>query len=549
MFVLIVAASIAWGALGSAAEAQRRGTGRRSRPDAERAGFTLESLSRPGGMTADDAAQRAMEVAPDLARARARARAANAAAGQALTRLVPRVLVRGRYTRLSDVDNGTLVPSPTPEQRQRQQMLLMGVDDPEARQLWQGTLTQQQELAEFRVPVIRDNFFLRAEASYPVTDLFLSILPAYRASRDVAEARDLQMSAERATVALQGREVFYGLVRARGALAVAEASLEQAQASEKNMQALVRTGAAAGVDLRRVEAQVASAKVGVARSKAQVALARTRVRSFLNLERSENIELGEDLTSRPPSLAADLEPLIARAFEQRAELQAIRALVQARDRQARARAGQRWPSVFVAAGVDYANPNQRVFPPVAEFRTTWDVSVQVEWSPNDFAERHFAYDVARADAARARADLEALEDGIRQEVTAAYEGRVAAEASFEAATAGVAAAEESYRARSLQLAAGRAVTTDLLEADADLSRARLELLTAAIDRRLAHARLERAIGGSTAAASEAAASEAKAPSAVESSGDAGSGGAPEASSERSGEDGSGGSAAGASSER
>jgi outer membrane protein TolC len=460
----------------------------------EKAGFTLQSLRASGGMTADEAARRATEVAPELDKARRAAESAEASAAKAMVGFFPRVEVEGRYSRVNEIDQEPIVPPQTDEERQRQQMLVQGVDDPDAQTLWQGTLSQQQALSDFRVPIFQNQFALSGTVSYPVTDLFLTILPSYRAADDVAEARELQAEAKQSQIALRGREVFYAYVRARGSLEVAQAALEQAKVNERNTKALVRAGAAPGVDLRRMEARLASARVRVARARSRVAETKHQVRVFLDLPQDERIGMGEDLTGTPPPIKEDRQALLRRALEQRAEIQALRRLTDARDSQSRAQAGRRWPNLVLQAGIEYSNPNPRVFPPVDEFRTSWDVNVLLRWSPNDLAKHHFSYRAADAEAGQAQADLAALEDAIRQEVVQAYEGRVAADRAREAAEAGVEAAEESYRARVVQLRAGRAVTSDLIEADADLSRARLQLLDAAINQRLAWARLKHAIG-------------------------------------------------------
>ena len=59
---------------------------------------------------------------------------------------------------------------------------------------------------------------------------------------------------------------------------------------------------------------------------------------------------------------------------------------------------------------------------------------------------------------------------------------------------GLAAAQESYRARRLLYQNGRATTVELLDAETDLTRARLDALGARIDERVASVRLAYALG-------------------------------------------------------
>jgi outer membrane protein TolC len=206
------------------------------------------------------------------------------------------------------------------------------------------------------------------------------------------------------------------------------------------------------------------------------------------------LAIGEDLTLPVQAVTGTRDALVQQALDRRQELRALLLLVEGNESLATARAGQRWPRLAVQGNLDYANPNQRVFPQEERFDATWDVSAVLTWSPSDLFTANAEVAQASAQAEQARADIEALSDGVRLEVTQAYETHASASAQLEAATAGIAAAEESYRVRQQQLAAGAAATSEVIDAEAELSRARLQYLDAQIDVRIARARLLRAIG-------------------------------------------------------
>ena len=93
-----------------------------------------------------------------------------------------------------------------------------------------------------------------------------------------------------------------------------------------------------------------------------------------------------------------------------------------------------------------------------------------------------------------QADMARLEDAVRLEVAQAFEELRSAQLAFEASKVGLHAAEESYRVRFDQLQAGAAVTSDVIDAEAELTRARLEVVDAAIGVRLARDRLDASVG-------------------------------------------------------
>jgi len=447
-----------------------------------------------GGLTAEDAARRAVATAPSLDSARAQLTAAQSGAQRALQAFVPRVELSGRYTRLSEITPPSLFGDPAVLRQQLEQARIVAgmVSDPAAQQLFLANIAGQEAQANFTFPVILDQFALGASLTVPVTDLFLQVWPAYEAADGAARAVRYQIRARASEVAQQAREAFYAYARARGALAIATAAVAAVEMQEDLVEALVRAGTTAHVDLARVQAQVAAAHVAALRTEAGVRIAETAVRTLLHSE--DPVAIGEDLLAPVPPPEASREALVAQALTHRAEPLALRTAIGARGRQIDAAEGSRWPHLVLVGNLTYANPNQRFIPQSSVFRETWDVSAVLTWSPNDFFTGERVADDARAQRGQAEADLRALEDGIGLQVTQAYENLRAAQAAMQAAEAGVAAAEEALEVRTQQYRAGATIITEVILAVNERARAELDLLNAALDARVARAQLDRAIG-------------------------------------------------------
>ncbi|MEM9864833.1 MAG: TolC family protein, partial [Myxococcota bacterium] len=446
-----------------------------------------------GGLTADDAAARAILTAPSMARAETAVAIAEAGARRTWQALFPRLDLSFRYTRLSDVDlpplGGGLI---TPEQEAVFRTGIDGVQDPAARGLWNGLVDGLANDQAFSFPVILNNYAFRASVTYPVSDLFFTILPAYRAQESGIEAQEAQLDVERAQVALRAREAFYEVIRARANASVAQKSLEQAEANRDRVAALVEGGALARVELLRLQAQVAQARVGISQADSGVQVAEHALRVLLHIERSEPVRIGEDLRAVPPPFEDDVNEVVERALEQRVEVQALERAVTAQERAIRAELGRRYPQLALQANLDYANPNNRIIPQREEFDATWDLSIVLSWSPNDFGSARQRVIEAQAQVTQLETDMDALRDGVRIEVEQAVAQYEAARAGLEAAEAGLVAAEETRRVRVAQLDAGAAVTADLVDAETDLTRARLSMVNTTIDLHLLRARLVRA---------------------------------------------------------
>ena len=453
----------------------------------------LMALGKPGGLTADQAVERAVASAPTLERSAAAVRAAEAGARRAWQAFFPQLEVSARYTRLSPIDQpsfgGALIDE---ESLPAARALVAAVDDPEAQQLWSSLIDAFGNSEAFEFPVILNQYLIRATGTVPVSDYFLTILPNYRAAQALVTVGEAQAQAERAQVAFRARETYYQLARARSAQVIANKAVEQAQAHRARMARLVEGGAAARVDLMRLDAQRAQSEVLAVRARSGARIAERALQ--LLMHEDAPITLAGDLSVDPSARVPAVDAMTQRALRQREELQTLRALVAAREARTRATLGRRWPQLFVQGNVDIANPNQRIIPQVEEFRATWDVSVVLRWSPNEMGDARAAAAEARAQLEQARADMSGLTDAVRLEVEEAHATVEASRLAYEAARLGLTAAEEQHRVRQAQLEAGAVVTSDLLDAEADLTRARLQWVDAAIDHQVSRARLDRSVG-------------------------------------------------------
>jgi outer membrane protein TolC len=430
-------------------------------------------------LSSDQVAKRAAETAPSVAKAEAAARKAALAAEQANVALYPRLDLEARYTLLSKV--------PTPK---------FGEELAEALAMLNpgGMMANQNQRNPFETQMHTGLF--QARLTYPVSALFFSIIPRYKAAQKSAEAQKLQSKVQAHTVSLQAREAYYNYARARATLMVAKSAQAQAEAHQRDVDALVNAGSLAKVELMRADAQVATAKVAVSRTAGAVATARSALFTLAHLEGQEDITISDDLRAELPALTENTDALLAKALANRSELRQLRISLEAIEHNVDAAQGAELPQFNVGGTAELSNPNQRYFGSPFEWHESWSLFANVTWSPNDWQSNGKVADQARADLAQTLADLESLEDALRIEVTQAYEDYNAARAALESSRAGIAAAEESYRVRREQFRAGAAVAIDVIDAENDLTRARLDLINAIIDMRIAKARLDRAVEAS-----------------------------------------------------
>ncbi len=138
-----------------------------------------------------------------------------------------------------------------------------------------------------------------------------------------------------------------------------------------------------------------------------------------------------------------------------------------------------------------------MFPQAEVFKFTWLAGVQLTWQLGDSLTAYTNEKARAAEAAELRADRENLVNSARIDVLNAQQAVQLALLSLRTSQTGLAAAEESYRVRKELLSAERATAVELVDAETDLTRARINALNARVDLRVALAELAHATGDDT----------------------------------------------------
>lgn len=438
------------------------------------------------GMTNDEASRLAIDGAPDLAAAEAAVSAAETSVTAAIVAILPTLSLSARYTRLRPINNGPLVSSP--EGSPPLGALVQDVQDPAARGLWSG-------LVDAQIPFFANQFSFDAVLQIPVSEIFLSLLPALEAAHAGVDAAEAQREVTRQDLDRRAREAFYGYVRARALVALAAQRLLDSQEELRLAERARELGAARESERLRAQAGLAQAEAGVAQAQASIAAAAEALRALTQLPEDEELAIAEDVTRDLPPVGETLVSLTSSARELRAESRALQEATRAQRQAQTAAEGQRWPSLRLGLGAQVANPNQRFVPQREQFDTTWDFSVVVAWSPNRTVVADSQASAAAAEALRLQAELDRFYLGLRAQVAQAWSADRSAAALVAAARANLAAANEAYRARRAELAAGQSRFADVLDAERELTAARVSLVEASVAARVARVRLRYATGG------------------------------------------------------
>ncbi len=340
-------------------------------------------------------------------------------------------------------------------------------------------------------PDVPDNFRTRLDLQWPIytggrTDALA------RAARAEREATGEDLAAARADLRLEITRAFWALVTAGETERVIARSLETLTAHVRDLRNRLDQGLIPPNDVLTAEAQQSRERLLTIESR------NTRAAAEADLQRLLGIDEPGTITPVVPGgetpVVSDAGALVEAAKAARPERRALEdRLGGAQARADAARAGS-LPQVAVTGGYDYARPNARIFPRAADWRTSWDVSVNATWLLWDGGRRRA--DEAEADAAvrAARSRVGEFDRQVTFEVRQRVLDVESSRAAIEAATDGVRAATEARRVVGERFAAGVATSTDVLDAEVALLQAGLDRTRAVASARLADARLARAVG-------------------------------------------------------
>lgn len=440
----------------------------------------------PTGLTADQVATRAAQTSFTARAAEANLRGAAARVDAAWAAFLPRLTTTARYTRLSDFRVPSLsggYNSLATTQAPTDPRAPVPVD-----------VTKAVVAPPFSFPLVLDNYLLQANITVPISDYFLRINQNYTAAVRSKDAYRFDAITAKAQAASDGKMAYYTWLRARGSIIVAVQALNDQKNHLRDAQNQFQAGNASRADVLRAETAVTAAELTVERATNLMELSEKQMRVAMHANEGEVFVQGEALDTPMLPIVGNIKQLTLEALSTRFEVKSIDANAEAARQQAAAQRAQYYPQVSAFADGIYANPNPRKFPASPEWFPTWDLGAQIIWSPNDtLAARGLTADVESRAAALA-AQRGAVRDGIEIEVVQAYQAVKEADFSISAGKRELASAQEAYRVARELFNNGRATSTTLTDAETELTRARLDVLNAGIDARVARIRLDHALG-------------------------------------------------------
>jgi outer membrane protein len=300
----------------------------------------------------------------------------------------------------------------------------------------------------------------------------------------------IERVATRREIALRTVQAYYGVLEAMRLASVADDSVVQLEAQERQARSQFTNGVIGKNDMLRASLALANARQRAIQTRGQVQIQRGQLATVMGRPVDESIEPVPVTGDPPPTDEATMEAAEHDALARRVEVHALDEKIE-QARQSKSVAKEMLYPTINAVGSYMLLGGSLIKPPVNVFygglNASWDVW---DWGTTTSG-------IAKADAQinQALAARKKLADTIQSEARQAFVNAATARDALVVARAAVTQAEENYRIVTKQFEASAATSFDMVDAEALLTQARGQVETTLYDALIAQATLKKATGG------------------------------------------------------
>jgi outer membrane protein TolC len=371
-----------------------------------------------------------------------------------------------------------------------------------------ASYTRTNHVTEFSVPQpggsrlvvypdIPDNFMSRMSFQWPIyTSGRIDALE--RAAIAEAQAAGADIETTRADLRLEIVRAYWAAATAREAVRVLEESAVRVEAQVTDARNRFEVGLIPPNEVSSLEAQRSRERAQLIEASNLRESALIDLRRLIGASAESVIELAESLDQGAQGARGDqgaVTDLVKQALEARPERKALQLRIGGAEARKEAALTGTKPTVAFTGGVDYANPNPRIFPRKGEWQESWDVGVAVSWNFFDFGRARSQAAEAAAVAVAARERMAEFDSIVSADIRQRLLDVDSSQAMVRAAADAVRSAAEARRVVTDRFGAGVATSTDVLVSQVALLETELARTRALANVRLAEARLERTLGG------------------------------------------------------
>lgn len=342
------------------------------------------------------------------------------------------------------------------------------------------------------IPVgTKDNFTWSIEARQPI---FAGggILAGYQASKIGEDAAHLEEKARKQDIVLEVKIAYFSILRAEKIRIAASKSVEMLTAHRNVAENFFKVGMIPKNDLLRAEVELANGRQAMVRAQNAVDLATARFNSLLKRPINSSVEIEDVLIHRP--FQKSMEDCFAAALQSRPELKIFALKAEQAGKMVRQMQSEYFPTLSVVGNYSRFGDSPSVSGSDYRDADSWYLMGVASWNFWEWGKTKFRVDAGRARQAQALEAAKELNDQIVLEIKNAF--LVLQEAEKQIAVSGllILQTEENFRISEERYRERLATSTEVLDANTLLVRAKSEYANALADFNINQAKLHRATG-------------------------------------------------------
>jgi outer membrane protein TolC len=334
----------------------------------------------------------------------------------------------------------------------------------------------------------RWNAIVGVSVIQPLTSLY-PLYKVWKVEEVGVSALKESLASKKNALAKEVAHAYLANYKAKSYLAIAKQAHKLVQAHLDRVKKLLSAEAVRRAELLQVQVKLAETQHAVIRARSAVQLSRELLKHTIGLGPSTRLKLTQTFADPPPALDIDLQTCIKRAHRRRPELRMIQKRMRQADLGRQAAWFQYVPTVAVMAGYQFTHGMESMFP-----THRWFVGGLATWSW-EWGKKKYKVDELTAKKLRAKHLYAKAKSGIRLQVTKYYLDLKTAREGLAVRRKAVKQATERHRIEVQRYALNASTTTDVLNAQTALKKAKAEHANALFSYYEALANLKEATGG------------------------------------------------------
>jgi outer membrane protein len=337
----------------------------------------------------------------------------------------------------------------------------------------------------------QNNYRWKGTLTQPLFTGF-AILSAYRLSELGIDQSQLEVQTQELNLALEAKAAYFNILTADMAVDTTEKAAEALEGHAEVARNFYKVGMIPINDLLESEVNASNSKHDLTSARNEARLARSNFNAVLSRPVNAEVEVEEINVHNPEK--GDFQEYVEIAFKNRPEMKLIDVNLLQTDQQIRLSRSKYYPEVVLTW--DYIKEGDTLTVSGGEFHqaSNWEAAVGLEWTFWEWGKTYYSVKQQQSVKNEVLKTKMELEEQIQLQVKDAVLDLRTAEENIPITKKAVAQGEENLRVSQERYKAQVSTSTEVLDAQRYLTRARVNHFRSLFDYYLARARLFRAMG-------------------------------------------------------